>query len=460
MALTRREDLEARSGVDVARFARRGGSSLTWVILVVVAVALVLGISLNLRYRWDLSKRRENTLSPQTLDVLAGLESEVKVYPLFTTNNDMREDFWFFLQLYREASSKITVEFIDPVARPGEVEALGLDPEQEDARRDGMTVVIQDDDKRIFDGIDEESVTNAILDVSTTATRVVGFVRGYGERDPASSDDAGLARLAVELLQEYYRVRDVTLSEGVPDEVTVLLLAGPRLPVPEADLQVLAEWMEGGGRLLALADPGSDPSVNAVLGRWGLRVLHDPVIEPKSNNVNNDPTFVKAASYSNHEVVEGFSANFPTGFPLVSRVEHFEPGDPLVFHEELVSSSIVSSVVVDGATHDGPFDLAAASWRREAGSEVDLETRAIVVGDSDFATNQYLYFRANRNFLLNCLGWLSREAGLVSVRKPAAADQVLSVEQEDRGMLYAAAYSMPALVVLLGTVVFLRRRSL
>ena len=460
MALTRREDLEARSGVDVGRFARRGGSSLTWVVLVVVAIVLTLGISLNLRHRWDLSTRRANSLSPQTLGVLAGLESEVKIYPLFTANNIARPDYWFFLQLYREASPKITVEFIDPVARPGAVQALGLDPEQEDARRDGMTVVIQDDDKRIFDGTDEESVTNAILDVSTTAPRVVVFVRGYGERDPMSKEDAGLSRMAVELLEEYYHVRDVTLSAGVPPEVTVLVVAGARLPIPEADLQVLSQWMENGGRLLVMADPASDPSINAAIERWGLRVLYDAVIEPKPNNVSNDPTFVKAGQYSDHEVVEGFSENFPSGFPLVSRVEHFEPGDPLVFHETLVGSSVVSSAVHDGVTHDGPFDLAAASWRREPSGEMERETRAIVVGDSDFATNQYLYFRANRDFLLNCLGWLSRESGLVAVRRPAAADQVLDVEHEDRAVLYATAYSAPAVVVLLGTLIFLRRRSL
>jgi hypothetical protein len=459
VALTRREDLEARSGVDIGRLARRGGSSLTWLVLVVVAIALTIGISLNLRHRWDVSARHENTLSPQTLQILAGLESEVKIYPLFTSTNAMRNNYWFFLQLYREASPKVKVEFIDPVARPGEVQALGLDPEQEDARRDGMTVVIQEEDKRIFDGIDEESVTNAILDVSTTAPRVVGFVRGYGERDPTSEDDAGLSRLAVELLEEYYRVRDVTLSDGVPADVTVLVVAGVRLPIPEADLQVLAEWMENGGRLLVLADPGSDPSINAAIEKWGLRVLFDPVIEPRSN-VNNDPTFVKAAGYSDHEIVEGFSANFPSGFPLVSRVEHFEPGDPLVYHESVVSSSIVSSVVHDGVMVDGPFDLAAASWRRGASGDVERETRAIVVGDSDFATNQNLYFRANRNFVLNCLGWLSRESGLVSVRRAPAAAQVVDVEYEDRGMLYAAAYGAPALVVLLGTVIFFRRRSL
>ena len=131
-----------------------------------------------------------------------------------------------------------------------------------------------------------------------------------------------------------------------------------------------------------------------------------------------------------------------------------------VFHDALIRSSIVSSVVSDELAVDGPFDLAAASWRREAGEGLDRETRIVIVGDSDFASNQYLYYRANRNFLLNSLGWLSREASLVSIRRESLGDQTLDVTLADRSAIVAAAYAAPVLMVLLGTVAFLRRRGL
>jgi hypothetical protein len=460
MALKRREELEARSGVDLGRMARRGGGSMSVVVLIVVAVALALGVSIKVRHRWDFSERRDNVLAPQTLEVLTGLESDVEIYPLFTVDHHQREDYWYLLQLYRDASPKVSVEFIDPVSRPGRIASLGLAPEQESARRDGMTVVVQGENRRMFDGVTEESVTNAIMDVSTTAPRVVGFIRGYGERNPASGEtDAGYGKLAVELLQEYYQLTDVVLSDGIPPEITVLMLAGPRMAIPEQDLARLAAWLEDGGRLLALMDPGSDTGINRALERWGLRVMAEPVIEPKMN-LFKDPNFVKVSNYTGHAIVEGFGRNFPSVFPVVGRIVDFEPGDPLVFHEGLVLSTIVSSTMNEGVSVDGPFNLAAASWRRGEGDQSGKETRIVAVADSDFASNQYLYFVANRNLVLNCIGWLSREASLVSLRRGALADQQLNIGPEDKPRMVLAAYAAPLLVCLSGIIVYIRRRSL
>jgi hypothetical protein len=459
MALMRRDELEAKSGVDLGRMARRGGVSIFVVLLVVVAVALALGVSIKVRHRWDLSDRRDNVLSPQTLQILGGLDEPVRIYPLFTLDHQDREDYWYLLQLFRDASSRVEVEFIDPVAQPGKIESLGLAPEEESARRDGLTVVVQGTNRRMFPGVTEESVTNAILDVSTTAPRVVGFVRGYGERDPTSDSDTGYASLAKELLQEYYRLADVSLADGIPPQITVLVLAGPRMPIPEPELARLAAWLEGGGRLLVMADPGNDSGINGVLERWGLRVMPEPVVEPKAN-LFHDPKFVKVSSYTDHAIVEGFGRNFPSVFPIVGQVIDFEAGDPLLFHEGLVSSTLVSSTLVDGARVDGPFNLGAASWRRGEGEQEMSETRVVAFGDSDFASNQYLYFRANRNLVLNCIGWLSREANLVSLRRGALADQQLNITPQDKRAMILAAYAAPFLVAMTGVVVYFRRRRL
>ena len=84
MALKRREEIEAREGIDLARRARKGASSLTYTVLVVVMVVLALGLSVKLRHRFDLSAAGGNTLSQQTREILDGLSEPVTLYPLFT----------------------------------------------------------------------------------------------------------------------------------------------------------------------------------------------------------------------------------------------------------------------------------------------------------------------------------------------------------------------------------------
>jgi ABC-type uncharacterized transport system involved in gliding motility auxiliary subunit len=459
VAFRHRDEIEARTGIDIGRRTRRGAGSLSYTALVIVAVAMVLGVSIKVRHRWDISVQGTNTLSAQTRAVLASIQGEVWIYPLFTTSNPRRTDYWRVLELYREASPNIRVEFIDPVARPGEVHDLGLDPQQDTARKDGTTVVVHGENKRMFEGIGEEDVTNAVMDVTRSAPRVVGFVRGYGERDPESKNDAGLSHAVAALRQEYYHIANVTLAEGIPREVNVLIVAGIRMPIVGGDFDRLSSWLEGGGRLLVLADPGADPGINKILERWGLRFPGGQVLEPRQN-LNNDPQFVKATSYSKHEVVKGFGSNFLTFFPVVERVEHFEPSDPLVYHDDLVLSSPVSSAIVDGERVAGPFALAAASWRREPGQGVEKETRVVIVGDTDFITNQFLYFRSNRNLFLNCVGWLSREESLVSIRRPPLAEQVIELESGDRNWMLLAAYGLPALVFVVQLAVWIRRRRL
>jgi hypothetical protein len=459
VAVKQREELQAHKGIDLGRVTRRGMSSLSYAILLVVAVTLVLTISMNFRYRWDATKAGRLSLTPQTLAILEGLEEDVTLYPLFTTGNPQREGYWYMLQLYRQASDRVSVEFIDPVARPGRVKALGLEASEESSRRDGVTVVVQGDRHILFSGTKEDNVTNAIHEIGSSERRVVGFVRGYAERSPESGGANGMSRAVFGLRGEYYDAMDVHLAQGVPDIVTVLILAGPRAPIPESDLARLSQWLADGGRLLVLLDPGAETGLNSVLERWGLRFNDGLIIEPQ-RNVNADPQFLKVTSYTEHEVVKGFGKNLPIALPVTGPVSHFEPGDPLIFRDEIALTSDFSvTVAEDGTRSQGPFPVAVASWVNPEVEEAQ-KTRIVLVGDSDFATNHYLAANANMNFFLNCLGWLSREKGLVSIRRQILADQTLDIGFEHTRLVLLASFGMPALVLLTGIVVFVRRRRL
>jgi ABC-type uncharacterized transport system involved in gliding motility auxiliary subunit len=148
--------------------------------------------------------------------------------------------------------------------------------------------------------------------------------------------------------------------------------------------------------------------------------------------------------------------------PLPAAVSDFEPGDPTLFHETLVSSSAdAEGLTRAGLREQGPFALAVAAWKtvaKPAGGAT--ETRVVVIGDVAFATNGFLAEASNRNFLLNCVGWLSRSRGLVSIRLDPLKGQVLTLNRRDLGVMQTLFLAPLGLVVLLGLVVFLRRRRL
>ena len=49
------------------------------------------------------------------------------------------------------------------------------------------------------------------------------------------------------------------------------------------------------------------------------------------------------------------------------------------------------------------------------------ETRVVVVGDSDFASNGVLGIQGNRDLFMNMVGWLSQQENLISIRPKEAA---------------------------------------
>ena len=466
MALRRREGLEAREGVDVGRAARRSAGSFVYVAAVVAALAVVIGISARHRVSWDATQFDANTFSPQTLEVLHGLDRPVRIVALFTDSHPERQGYWERLQSLRRESDRLSVEFVDPVAQPGAVRSLGLEAGEFGSRRDGVTVVLRDDRRVVVRDTKEESLTNAILEVGTGEKRVVGIVLGYGGPDPESSADRGLSKLVEAMRAEYYEVVGVQITSGVPPAVNALVFAGTEARIPDDDLEALAAWMESGGRLLALLDPGADEATGLrdLLARYGLRLGDQQVLEPQSTfNRNGNSEFVRAVEYTDHAIARGFGANLPTEYPIVSSVEHFEPGDPTVFHDALVRSSRYSvGLNRDGTREQGPFDLAAASWKRLPGERngVEREIRAVLFGDSDFAVNAYLALGANRNLLLNAVGWLTQARGLVTIRRMPLEGQTITIDANEDRWIRLGVFAAPLLVLLTGVLVLLRRRGL
>jgi hypothetical protein len=461
MSVTPREELSAGEERDLAALATQGAGSIAFNLLVLAALALVLGLSIHFRKTWDFTARSANSLSQQSADALASLTRDVSVYGLFKDADKRRDAYWDLLQLYRRSSDKVRVEIFDPNARPGQFAALGLAAEDRNAVKDGISVAIAGERKVMFRGVAEEDVTNAILEAGSDAPRVVGFLRGYGEHDPASTADAGMSRAREALTAEYYDVVDVRLDAAIPDRVTLLIAAGLEGSIPQADLDRLIAWLEGGGRLLVLVEPGHEEGLAPAAGRWGLRAKPVRVLDRKSN-LRGQPEIPVAARYSKHAIVRGFSAALPLALPLPVAVEDFEPGDPAVFHETLVSSSADSEGVAgDGARTQGPFALAAASWKSVTpASGAPTETRIVLVGDALFATNGFLAESANRSFFLNCVGWLSRSRGMVTLRQDPLKGQMLSLKPADQRLLQVLVLAPLVVVLAVGVVVWTRRRGL
>ena len=77
--------------------------------------------------------------------------------------------------------------------------------------------------------------------------------------------------------------------------------------------------------------------------------------------------------------------------------------------------------------HGAEHRRAAQAGRAPCDDAPKPETRVVVFGDSDFASNGVLGIQGNRDIFMNTVGWLSQQENLISIRPSEAGDSRITL---------------------------------
>jgi len=87
------------------------------------------------------------------------------------------------------------------------------------------------------------------------------------------------------------------------------------------------------------------------------------------------------------------------------------------------------------------------------------ETRVVVMGDADFASNVALNISGNRDFFMNVVGWLSQQENLIAIRPKEAGDSRLTLTNDQaRRIAWLALFILPGAILAMGIRTWWRRR--
>jgi ABC-type uncharacterized transport system involved in gliding motility auxiliary subunit len=325
----------------------------------------------------------------------------------------------------------------------------------------------------------EEAFTNAILDLLNPVKPTVYFTEGHGERTSEGAD--GIASFRARLQQEGMILKEWrSLGQAsVPDDASLLVVAGPQVPFAPPEAELLGAYLEKGGKMLLLLDPvlgeGKVSSLQKtgleeVLGRWGAAPRQDLVVDPKMAVQYVGAQTFFASSYGNHPVVEDLAKNkFPVVFTLACSIQ--EGGAPAGYAvTPLLTTSSEAWGETDLATLDqvskgdldtsGPAVLAAAVGAASKEEEGQKKTRIVVAGDADIASDTLLQTGAgNALFLLNSVHWLLSQEQRLAIPPRAEADTRLNLTASQGRFLFVLfVLVLPGLVVAAGVRAYLRRR--
>ena len=463
--------------------------------LAVASALVVLGILVALNYlasrhnkRWDLTASKQYTLSDQTRKILQGLQKPVSI-KVFAESTDFGR-FRDRLDEYQYASKQVTVEYIDAVKSPSRaapygVEQLGTIVFEYDGRTERVT------------SDSEQEVTNGLIKVVQGRKHKIYFVQGHGERDSEGSDRDGYSQIAQSLTAENYTVEKLALAQQkeVPADASVLVVSGPRTDFFPPEMEMLKRYLAKGGKVFFLLDPPDKADARDTAGiidflktNWGIEVGNNVVVDVSGMGqlLGTGAEVPVATKYQAHPITDRF--NLLTAYRLARSVAPASGGTSGKFAQTLVETSARSWAETDIKTlnttgqaardldkgdKEGPVSLAAAvsSPAAEApapapapadGKTEDApkpETRIVVFGDSDFASNSGLRIQGNRDLFMNAVNWLAQQENLISIRPRDPQDRRITLtSDQQRRIFWLTVLVIPGLILLAGVQTWWRRR--
>ncbi len=460
--------------------------SATYGAVVALSVLLVLGIAVILNMyasslldiQYDFTEEKFHTLSEQSVQVVQGLDDSVEVVGFFTSDlDDFRGQDGIrardLLTLYRRENRDLfSFEIVDPYTNAQRASAYGVEYES--------TVVFQTGDRReTTNTVTETEFTATLLKLTREEMPKVYWLTGHDERPISSGDQTSYYDAVEALRKQNYIVAPVALRQQspvrVPSDATVVVIAGPRMPLDSSEISALDTYAKNGGRVLALLDPPNDKldSVRRWLRRWGIDVGNDIVIDIM-NHAFNDAT-IPAGQFEPHQITESFrrqSRSVP--FRMACSVREASAGPegrrvtPLV---QTTDSNTAAWGETDFETSPprlqpgdlpGPvtFGVASAPTAADGFDVSKTGARFVVIGDSDFASNS-LYALGGGDFFLNAVNWLALQEDLIAIAPKDASDRRLAptMSRAEGFMLIGVTMLfMPLLITVVGVGVWVRRR--
>ena len=87
------------------------------------------------------------------------------------------------------------------------------------------------------------------------------------------------------------------------------------------------------------------------------------------------------------------------------------------------------------------------------------ETRVVVFGDSDFASNRVMGITGNKDMFMNTIGWLSQQENLIAIRPKEADDRRLTMTATQQANInWMTLLLIPAVIFGTGIYSWWRRR--
>jgi len=497
-----------------AVFGRRGryGVNTAIVFIVFLTIAVIVNFTLHWAVdrpnpaawlRVDTTATKQFLLEEQVVNTLENLKEPVKITAFFATNTAADAAAWRdtedMLSEFRRRSGdfELTYELVDPEINPNVATGFGVTqfPALAIQGTESLrTEIVVGGNPGATSGVfTEQQVVTGLLVINEIRQKKVLFVTGHSERDVLdTSENTSIGLAGRALNRENYIVLVETLQElatrlaiGDPLEIpAVIVFANPTQELLPIDQNALLEYARSGGSIMFMIEPNDTPdSFKQFLSRYGVAV-GDGEAADRASYVGGNETFIQVKKSNQqlppHPITDDFEVLYmpgvthfgwtidPAAVPLVDDIT------PVVMQAMLASTTLYSWSETDpdfigfdqGVDIGGPLPIAVAveaigelAGGTYSDGESTISMNMVLIGDTDFATNNYFGSANNADLFINSVNFLAKDVELISIRAKTEADRQMFLTKNERDFVrWSGWLLMPALISIFGFWTWWRRR--
>lgn len=443
-----------------------------FVVLALLLAGVILWLSQLYQTEIDLTRSGRNSLSESSIAAVKSLDKPLQITAFSGNQPDLRIQIDQLVRSYQRYKDDIKLEHVDPNTEPERVREAGI-------RFYNQLLLEYDGAKEVLSALTEESFSNALTRLGHRKERWLVFLGGHGERRADRDANFDLSKWSQQLRQQGFRTRTLSLAENpqIPQNTSVLVIAGPQVKLLAGEVKELRRFVNDGGNLLWLIDPGSLQGLESLAETLAIEIEPGTIVDLRSQQLTGSPTALVIGDYRAHPAVKNFRNNtvFPNACGISipqSEVGHDKKQTAAETenewrHQILLDTkasawsetgALGGSIRFDkGKDIAGPLNIAVTISRKRDKNE----QRVAIVCDGDFASNAFILKNgANLDFAMSITNWLSNDDAYINIPVRTVADQTLQMSVVMRNTLMALfAIIIPLLLVASGITIWLQRRK-
>lgn len=464
-------------------------------------------------FRSDLTASKEYDLSNQALNAIQNLNENLEIF-LFLRNDSSKDALSIkrtedLLSEFSRNSNdyELTFMHIDPDLDPNLSSSLNIEKylsgrdlpvlvfRLEESQR--LAHIVGGDPNESIDVFNEKDVISGMLISSQVKRKRVFFLSGHEERDinniDRSSNSLGQAKITLE--RDNYDVSSITTDElsrillnfSLSNELDLfpaaIIISDPSDDLLESEKNILKEYIALGGNIMMLLEPDSPKGYTEMLSGWGI-ISGEGTLVDRISYVAPNLEFLQIKDSNlqipDHPITYNFDVIYFPGSKFIGmsltneEIPITEEGLPYVKAEPIAYTTISSweeksKEIIEFNNEDisGPLPVVLAveviseikgNPKKAENGEYTM-SKLLISGDTDFASNRFIFSAKNEDLFANSVNWLTSDVELISIRPKEKVFRELVLTKDERNFVRWSGWAfLPALSLSLGIYNWWRRR--